>query len=194
VKIVVVTSNTHKAAEIADFFGDLVEITHFSMDIPEYRHHDVGEIAYRKAEYAFHTLRCPLMVDDTAFSIEVLNGFPGPYAAYVLSTIGNEGILKLLKGAVNRNAYFETAIAFATEAGIRVFRGRVDGVIVPPRGKDGFGYDPIFEVEGRTLAELDRAAKNRISHRALALSLLKDRILTEEGLARDKTVKRKDDV
>jgi XTP/dITP diphosphohydrolase len=194
VKIVVVTSNTHKAAEIADFFGDLVEITHVSMDIPEYRHHDVGEIAYRKAEYAFHTLRCPLMVDDTAFSIEALNGFPGPYAAYVLSTIGNEGILKLLEGTVNRNAYFETAIAFASEAGIRVFRGRVDGVIVSPRGKAGFGYDPIFEVEGLTLAELDRAAKNRISHRAQALSRLKDGIISEEGVGPDKTVKRKDDV
>lgn len=193
-KIVVVTSNPHKAAEIADFFGDLVEITHVSMDIPEYRHDNVREIAYRKAEYAFDTLRCPLMVDDTAFSIEALNGFPGPYAAYVLSTIGNEGILKLLEGVVNRNAYFETAIACASEAGIRVFLGRVDGVIVSPRGKAGFGYDPIFEVEGRTLAELDRAGKNRISHRARALSRVKDWILSEKGVVRDKTVKRKDDV
>ncbi|MCE5298179.1 MAG: RdgB/HAM1 family non-canonical purine NTP pyrophosphatase [Methanoregulaceae archaeon] len=193
-KIVVVTSNPHKAAEIADFFGDLVEITHLTMEIPEYRHHDVGEIAYRKAEYAFHTLACPLMVDDTAFSIEALNGFPGPYAAYALSTIGNEGILKLLEGTVNRHAYFETAIAFASDGGIRVFLGRVDGVIVSPRGTAGFGYDPIFEVEGRTLAELDRAAKNRISHRARALSRLKAWILSEEGAVHDKTVKRNDDV
>lgn len=193
-KIAVVTSNIHKAAEIADFFGDLVEITHISMEIPEYRHDDVGEIAYRKAEYAYQTLRCPLIVDDTAFSIEALNGFPGPYAAYVLSTLGNEGILKLLEGVVNRKAYFETAIACASESGIRVFRGRVDGVIVSPRGKAGFGYDPIFEVGGCTLAELDRAGKNRISHRARALSRLKDWILSNDGVVRDKTVKRKDDV
>jgi XTP/dITP diphosphohydrolase len=164
------------------------------MDIPEYRHDDVGEIAYRKAEHAFQTLRCPLMVDDTAFSIEVLNGFPGPYAAYVLSTIGNEGILKLLEGVVNRNAYFETAIACASATGIRVFKGRVDGIIVSPRGNSGFGYDPIFEVEGRTLAELDRAEKNLISHRARALSLVRDWILSEELPAHGKTVKRKDDV
>lgn len=176
-KIVVVTSNIHKAAEIADFFGGLVAITHVSMDIPEYRHDDVGEIAYRKAEYAFHALGCPLMVDDTAFSIEALGGFPGPYAAYVLSTLGNEGILRLLDGVPNRNAYFETAVAVALKTGIRVFRGRVDGVIVSPRGNAGFGYDPIFEVEGRTFAERDCAEKNRISHRARALALLKDWIL-----------------
>jgi XTP/dITP diphosphohydrolase len=134
------------------------------------------------------------MVDDTAFSIEALNGFPGPYAAYVLSTIGNEGILRLLEGFVNRNAYFETAVAVASEQGIQVFRGRIDGVIVSPRGNSGFGYDPIFEVGGRTLAELDRAGKNRISHRARALSLLKDWILSEECPGHDKTVKRKDDI
>ena len=192
--MVVVTSNPHKAAEIADFFGGIVEITHISMEIPEYRHDDVGEIAYRKAEYAFRILRTPLMVDDTAFSIEALNGFPGPYAAYVLSTIGNEGIQKLLEGEANRNAYFETAIAIALETGIQVFKGRVDGVIVSPRGNSGFGYDPIFEVGGRTLAELDRAGKNRISHRARALSLVRDWILSEEFSAHGKTVKRKDDV
>jgi XTP/dITP diphosphohydrolase len=192
--MVVVTSNPHKAAEIADFFGNMAEITHVSMEIPEYRHDDVGEIAYRKAEYAFRSLQIPLMVDDTAFSIEVLNGFPGPYAAYVLSTIGNEGIQKLLEGEVNRKAYFETAIAIALETGIQVFKGRVDGVIVSPRGNSGFGYDPIFEVEGHTLAELDRAGKNRISHRARALSLVRDWILSEELPAHGKTVKRKDDV
>lgn len=177
-KIAVVTSNRHKAAEIADYFGTLVEVMHVTMEIPEYRHDDVGEIAYKKAEYAYQALRCPLLVDDTAFSIEALKGFPGPYAAYVLSTLGNHGILKLLEGENNRNAYFETAIAFATTQGtIHVFRGRIDGTIVSPRGDSGFGYDPIFEVEGQTLAELDRFSKNQISHRARALSLLKAWIL-----------------
>jgi XTP/dITP diphosphohydrolase len=192
--IVVVTSNINKVAEMADFFRGVLEITHISMDIPEYRHDDVGEIAYRKAEYAFHTLRCPLLVDDTALSIKALNGFPGSYAAYVLSTIGNDGILKLLEGEVNRDAYFETAIALASEKGIRIFRGRLDGVIVSPRGTSGFGYDPIFEVEGRTLAELDCAGKNRISHRAKALSLLKDWIISDQNPAHDKNVKREHNV
>jgi XTP/dITP diphosphohydrolase len=52
---------------------------------------------------------------------------------------------------------------------VEVFRGRLDGLIVAPRGTGGFGYDPIFEVNGTTLAELSLAEKNRISHRAQAL-------------------------
>ena len=173
-KIAVVTSNPHKAAEIAAFFGSAAAVEHIRMEIREYRHPDIGEIARQKAEYAYRALDRPLMVDDTAFCIRALQGFPGPYAAYVLDTIGNGGILKLMDGVFDRSAYFETAIACATRGGIIVFRGRIDGVIVPPRGTGGFGYDPIFELEdGHTLAELSREEKSRISHRARALMQVK---------------------
>ncbi len=170
-----VTSNPHKAAEIAAFFGSAATVEHILMEIPEYRHADVGEIARQKAEYAFRILNRPLMVDDTAFSIRALRGFPGPYAAYVLDTIGNQGILKLMDGVSDRGAWFETAIACATGEGILVFRGKIEGTIVPPRGTGGFGYDPIFEVEdGRTLAELSLEEKSRVSHRARALAQVKE--------------------
>jgi XTP/dITP diphosphohydrolase len=175
VKIAVVTSNPHKAAEIAAFFGPAVTVEHIRMEIPEYRHPDVGEIARQKAEYAYRALCRPLLVDDTAFCIPALRGFPGPYAAYVLDTIGNQGILQLMEGVINRAAYFETAIACATADGIVVFRGRIDGIIVQPRGSAGFGYDPIFELAGgRTLAELSLEEKSRISHRARALARVKE--------------------
>jgi XTP/dITP diphosphohydrolase len=194
VKLVVVTSNPHKAAEVAAFFGDEIEIEHRSMEIPEFRDDDVGEIARRKAEQAFAVVNQPLIVDDTAFSIAALHGFPGPYAAYVLSTIGNKGILKLLEDVADRKARFETAIALATAEGVRVFRGRIEGIIVPPRGHHGFGYDPIFEVEGRTLAELSLDEKSRISHRARALADLKEWLLSAGLKDRDQTVKSSDDV
>ena len=169
-----VTSNAHKAAEIAAFFGSTAIVEHIRMDIPEYRHPDVGEIARRKAEYAYRVLARPLMVDDTAFCIHALRGFPGPYAAYVLDTNGNQGILNLMDGVSDRSAWFETAIACATGEGINVFRGKIDGRIVSPRGTGGFGYDPIFEVEdGRTLAELSLPEKSRVSHRARALAEMK---------------------
>jgi XTP/dITP diphosphohydrolase len=174
VNIAVVTSNPHKAAEIAAFFGPAATVEHIRMEIPEFRHNDVGEIARRKAEHAFGLLHRPLMVDDTAFCISALRGFPGPYAAYVLDTIGNKGILRLMEGVFDRNAWFETAIACATGDGITVFLGRIDGVIVSPRGSGGFGYDPIFECrDGRTLAELTLEEKSRVSHRGRALSSMK---------------------
>jgi len=173
VKIAVVTSNPHKAAEIVAFFGPAFQLDHVSIEIPEYRHDDVGEIARKKAEHAFGIVKRPLLVDDTAFSVDALKGFPGPYAAYVLATIGNEGILKLLEGIPNRKAHFETAVAYATADGVEVFRGRIDGIIVQPRGTGGFGYDPIFETNGVTLSEISLAEKNRISHRSQALTMVK---------------------
>jgi len=170
-----VTSNAHKAAEIAAFFCGTLEVTHIALDIPEYRSDDVRDIAKGKAEYAYKKLVTPVIVDDTGFSIDALNGFPGPYAAYVLHSIGNEGILKLMDGVGNREAHFTTAIAFADEKGCRVFPGTIHGKITKsPRGTEGFGYDPIFEWEGRTLAELSLEEKSKVSHRARALTFFRD--------------------
>ena len=67
-----------------------------------------------------------------------------------------------------------------TSNGIRVFSGTINGRIVTiPRGREGFGYDPIFEFEGRTLAEFPIGEKNRISHRALALTAFRDWFMRE---------------
>ena len=170
-----VSSNADKAREVAEFFGSTVEVTHVSLDIPELRSEDVTEISRQKAHYAFDNLHSPLIVDDTVFCIDALKGFPGPYAAYVLHTIGNTGILKIMKDVEDRNAHFTTAIAFADSDGIRVFSGTINGrIVTKPRGRKGFGYDPIFEVGARTLAEIPIGEKNRISHRALALTAFRD--------------------
>jgi len=175
VRLAVVTSNPHKAREIAAFFRGEPEVEHVNLECPEFRHSDVGEIARGKAGFAWEHLKRPLIVDDTAFSVMALKGFPGPYAAYVLDTVGYRGILRLLEGVEEREASFETAIAYADGEGIQVFRGRIDGVITPsPRGREGFGYDPIFEVEGKTLAELSLEEKGRISHRARALGAFRE--------------------
>ncbi len=164
-----VTSNADKAREVATYFAGLLEVEHVALECPEFQHNDVGEIARGKAAYAYEVLSRPVIVDDTGFFINALNGFPGSCAAYVHDTIGNAGILKLMEGVADRSAYFETAIAFAREDGIRIFRGTLPGTIVAPRGGEGFGYDPIFACEGRTLAEMPLAEKSRMSHRARAL-------------------------
>jgi XTP/dITP diphosphohydrolase len=170
VKLAVVTGNPHKAREVAAYLAGVIEVEHVAMECPEFRNSDVGEIAKGKARFAYETLRRPLIVDDTAFCIDALKGFPGPYAAYVLDTLGNTGILKLMEGVTNRNARFITAIGYADSEGIRVFRGEIEGNIVDPRGSGGFGYDPIFEVNDRTFAEISLAEKNILSHRARALA------------------------
>jgi XTP/dITP diphosphohydrolase len=179
-KLTMVTSNTNKAREVEEFFGGFLDVTFVPLEIPELRSDDVEIISRQKAQYAYDHLLTPLIVDDTSFSIDALNGFPGPYAAYVLHSIGNTGILKLMKDVENRNAHFTTVIAFADEQGIRHFSGTIHGkIITVPRGGGGFGYDPIFDVDGRTLAELTLEEKSRISHRALALTAFRDWFMQE---------------
>lgn len=170
-----VTGNADKAAEVAAFFRGLLKVDHVALEIPEHRSDDVAEIARGKAEYSYRTLKIPLIVDDTGFFIDALRGFPGPYAAYVLHSIGNAGILKLMEGSPDRSARFTTGIAYADERGTEVFIGTLEGKIaVGPRGNNGFGYDPIFEIGEKTLAECSIGDKNRISHRARALMAFHD--------------------
>ena len=179
-----VTSNANKAKEVAAFFEGSLEVTHITLEIPEIRSEDVGVIARGKARFAYEHLRMPLIVDDTGFSIDALHGFPGPYAAYVLHSIGNTGILKLMEEKTNRHASFTTAIAYADEKDIKVFTGTISGNIThTPRGSGGFGYDPIFDLNGRTLAELPLEEKSRSSHRARALIAFHDWFINEGNLS-----------
>ncbi|RPI40851.1 MAG: RdgB/HAM1 family non-canonical purine NTP pyrophosphatase [Methanoregulaceae archaeon] len=174
-KLTMVTGNPGKAAEVAAFFGGSLEVNHISLEIPEIRSNDIGEIARGKARYAYGELNTPLIVDDTGFFIDALGGFPGPYAAYVLNTIGTTGIIRLMEGIPDRTARFTTGIAYADETVITVFTGTLEGTIArSPRGGNGFGYDPIFETGEKTLAEISLVEKSRISHRARALSSFHD--------------------
>ncbi len=172
-KITFVTSNEHKAREAAGILAGLAEIEHVSMEIPELRYESVAEIAAGKAAYAYSVLHRPVITDDTGLFIKALNGFPGTCAAYVQKTIGNGGILALLAGHANRSASFETGIAYHDGENQKTFTGSIKGTIVLPRGCGGFGYDPIFEVDGKTLAEMTSEEKNQISHRAIGLHALR---------------------
>lgn len=177
-KITFVTSNVHKAREAADIFSGIAEVEHVELECPEVRNESVAEVAKGKAAYAYSILGRPVITDDTGLFVSALNGFPGSCAAYVQKTIGNEGILHLLSDKTDRSAWFETGIAYADAEGISVFVGRIDGTIVSPRGSQGFGYDPIFSVAGKTLAEMNAEEKNAISHRSRGLLALREWLIS----------------
>ena len=113
------------------------------------------------------------MKDDSGLFIDALDGFPGVYSAYVNRTIGNDGVLSLMKGEENRSASFRTVIGLhIPERGLSLFRGECKGSIAHEKsGKQGFGYDPIFIPEGidTTFADMDVDQKNSMSHRIRAL-------------------------
>jgi XTP/dITP diphosphohydrolase len=175
VKITFATSNLHKAREAAGILSGIAEVEHVELECPEVRNDSVAEVAKGKATYAYEKLGRPVITDDTGFFVSALNGFPGSCAAFVQKTIGNEGILCLLSDKTDRSAWFETGIAYADEDGVSVFVGRIDGtVVLSPRGVCGFGYDPIFSVDGKTLAEMSEVEKNAISHRSRGFLALRD--------------------
>lgn len=173
-KITFVTSNEHKAREAAGILAGLADVEHVALECPEVRDESVAVVARGKAAHAYARLGRPVICDDTGFFVSALNGFPGSCAAYVQKTIGNEGILTLLSGAKDRSAWFETGIAYADADGIRVFVGRIDGTVVNPKGEKGFGYDPIFSVGDKTLAEMSDDEKNQVSHRSRGLRALRE--------------------
>ncbi len=170
-KILFATSNLHKVLEgneIGKEFG--IEFKQISVPYPEIRDEDVGKVAEDGARFVFSKIKKPVIVEDTGLFIDALNGFPGPYSAFVFRKIGNEGILRLMKNMKNRKAEFISAIGYCDLSGVKVFKGVLKGRIAEkPKGNEGFGYDPIFTPENskKTLAE-DFSLKNRISHRKKA--------------------------
>jgi XTP/dITP diphosphohydrolase len=119
------------------------------------------------------------VADDTGLEVAALGGAPGVHTARYAGpgagyAANRRALLAALEGVPDRRARFRTVVALVVpEAGEVVAEGVLEGWITrEERGSGGFGYDPVFEVEGRTLAELGEDHKNRISHRARALAAL----------------------
>jgi len=183
------STNIHKYLEAREVVAEEgLSLAFLREDVPELQGEDVAEIAAQGAVWAAEKWDLPILVEDTGLFIEALGGFPGPYASYVLKTIGLDGILKLMDGVANRRAYFKTALAFCDGKGSEpvVFTGEAHGWIGhEARGSGGFGYDPIFLPEGgggRTFAEMDVAEKNALSHRAKAFKAFCDWYKAYRGL------------
>jgi XTP/dITP diphosphohydrolase len=167
-----VTSNKGKFAEARAIFEDLVQR---DIGYAEMQADTLEEVALYGMKEVAARLQGPVMLEDAGLFVEALKGFPGVYSAYVQKTIGNAGILRLMEGQENRKAYFKSVVAYA-EPGMEtvMFSGEVHGQIgFEPRGKKGFGYDPIFYVGDVSLAEMDLVNKNQISHRAGSMKALK---------------------
>ncbi len=165
-----ITSNPGKYREvrrIGEEFG--IEVGWIEIEYYEPQGDSLEHIARKSAEIIREKIKDPFIIEDSGLFIDHLNGFPGVYSSYVFRTIGNEGVLKLMEGVKNRNAVFRSVVAYCENDRIKLFSGEVSGVITSrQRGRDGFGYDPIFEVNGRTFAEMGKD-KNLISHRRRAM-------------------------
>jgi len=196
-KLVLATGNKGKLREFRQMCQD--EVIPFSdllgaFDIPE-DGETFAQNALIKARTIYEKLKekDPLnqylvISDDSGISLPVLNGAPGIYSArYAAEDIKDravtdkDNLYKLIdavkaKGLKHTPAYYTAAIAIVSKYGEYVVHGWMHGdVIDEARGDKGFGYDPMFIPAGfdKTLGELDDDIKEKISHRAQALSLAK---------------------
>ena len=162
------SSNNHKfkeAKKILDDFG--INLGFFRCSLEEIQSDSLKEIAKNKAIQAFEKLGKPVIVEDDGLFIDSLNGFPGPYSSYVFKTIGNKGILNLLKQ--KRRANFVSIISYHDKNLQRSFDSKANGTISKKILGKGWGYDPIFIPSNyeKTFAQLKN--KNQVSHRFKAL-------------------------
>ena len=163
-----VSSNNHKyqeAKKILEPFG--IKLGFFKYELKEIQSDSLMNIASKKAKDAFLKYKKPIIIEDDGLFINSLDGFPGPYSSYVFKTIGNKGILNLLKN--NRMAKFVSIITFCDKKTLKSFDGKLDGTISKSQKGKGWGYDPIFIPKGtsKTFAEINN--KNELSHRYKAL-------------------------
>lgn len=141
-----------------------------------------------KSEFIFEFLKnnkvnTPIdavFADDSGLEVMALNGAPGVYSARYAGEpkndlANNSKLLQELNKTTKRQAQFKTVIAYTNNKGTKLFEGVIKGTIAyEPRGKNGFGYDPLFIPQGQrsTFAEMDADMKNSMSHRSKALHKL----------------------
>ena len=169
------TTNAGKLHEAREYLAPVVgDVAQFDYDYVEIQSEDLGEIAAHGARESYEAAGEPVIVDDSGLFVDALGGFPGPYSSYVYDTLGIERVSGIVRREDDRRARFRAVVAYCDGDRVESFEGAVPGEIVAPRGDGGFGYDPIFEHDGTTFAEMSTERKNAISHRGRALAALAD--------------------
>ncbi len=189
IDIVLATRNQNKIREIKNVFKDL-KIKFLSLkEFPDspYVEEDgmtLEENAIKKASQIAKFTGKIALSDDSGLEVEALSGKPGVYSSRFAGEDAtyednNKKLLALMEGIPHkkRKAQFKCVIAIAKPTGeTQTVEGAIKGIIANEcRGKNGFGYDPVFLIpeHGKTFAEITLEEKNKISHRAKALQKAK---------------------
>jgi len=183
-RLVIASHNQGKVREIADLLApfaiDVVSAGELGLPEPEETGTTFAENAALKARASVAGSGLPALADDSGFSVAALDGAPGIHAArFATREDGTrdfdwamERVHEAADGSGDETCWFTCALALAwPDDHVEIFEGRVEGTLAwPPRGKLGFGYDPIFVPNGyaETFAEMSPEAKHAISHRAIA--------------------------
>ena len=167
--VLFVSSNKNKFNEAKNILSkNGINLGFFKSSLREIQADSLKEIASLKVDEAYRQCNKPVIVEDAGLFVESLNGFPGPFSSYVFKTIGNSGILRLVK--TNRKAKFQSVVAYCdNKFGVVLFDAKVEGKISKNSKGKGWGYDPIFTPNGQNKTYAMLSNKNQISHRYKAL-------------------------
>jgi len=184
VKLVFATNNKHKLEEVRKILPGSIELLTLNdigctEPLPE-TGNTFEQNALQKARYIHDKYGHDCFADDSGLEVKSLQGRPGVYSARFAGDENNSAanitkVLTELNQEEDRKAKFRTVIALMIGEETTYFEGTIEGEItLSVRGKNGFGYDPIFIPEGFhvTFAEMAPELKNRISHRAIAVKKL----------------------
>lgn len=185
---VIATHNKNKVTEMEGILREILGVSHLYTpgelginEEPEENGKTFEENALLKARFVWEPGRLTI-ADDSGLCVNALGGAPGVFSARYAgetsdSEKNNQKLLSELENISDRSARFVCVIACKLPDGAEfTVRGEANGVILnEPRGKRGFGYDPLFYFpsEGKTFAEMTSEEKNAFSHRGNALRLLK---------------------
>lgn len=174
---VLVTGNPGKLAEARRLWES--ELEAIDLDLPEIQSLDLAEVLRAKGDEAWRRIGRPLVVEETGLELDALRGFPGPLVKWMLQAIGAEGIARVGLAA-GEAAVTARCMLLLVDGERRVLaegstRGRL---VLPARGRGGFGWDPVFLPEGetRTYGELPPAEKDRLGHRGRAWRALAEQL------------------
>ncbi len=176
-RIYFATGNLHKLVEAKSILQGF-DVQSAPLKLAEIQG-SATDIAVHKARRAARVLGKPVFAEDTSLCFTALKGLPGPYIKEFILKIGRKGVVGLLHGKKkNARAVCTLCLAVPGREPV-VFEGQVSGRIVAPRGRSGFGWDPIFLPRGysKTFAQMGADEKNRISHRRKALVKLQAYLL-----------------
>lgn len=187
---VIATHNRNKVKEFGRILAPLnIEGKTMPLGEVEETGTTFAENAFLKADAACRQTGMPAVADDSGLMVEALNGAPGVYSARYAGENATDAdrIKKLLSNLKNvpeekRAAKFVCAICCVFPDGKRIeAQGECHGTIAfAPRGNGGFGYDPVFLLDGKTFGELDPREKDRVSHRGRALALFAEKLHKEK--------------
>ena len=189
-KLIIASNNAHKLIEIKAILGDVFDEI-VSMKEAGIEHETIEdgstfmENAEKKAREMAEISGCCALADDSGLCVDALDGAPGIFSARFSGVHGddeanNRLLLKKLEGIENRRAHYTCAMALYRPDGSKVCaEGYLYGEIgYEEIGENGFGYDPLFVLPelGKTTAQISPEEKNSISHRAVALKELLNKL------------------